>query len=164
MKKRTAFLFGLAFVLGSVAARGAAAQESRDFGLGIIIGDPTGLSGKAFVSPDNAIDFAVGLGLLHGKHLAIHADYLWHFRLDEWSSGRFDLYAGVGPKLGIHDKGWKGPRGDGHVLLGARAPLGVAVMFLEAPFDVFVEIAAGLWVVEKVGLDLDAAIGARYWF
>jgi hypothetical protein len=157
-------LFGLAVVLGSLQARGAAAQEAREFGLGIIIGDPTGLSGKYFLAPENAIDFAVGLGLLHGKHLAIHADYLWHFQLDEWSSGRFDLYAGVGPKLGIRDKGGRGRGGDGSVLLGARAPLGVAVMFLEAPFDVFVEVAAGLWIVEKVDFDLDAAIGARYWF
>jgi hypothetical protein len=36
--------------------------------------------------------------------------------------------------------------------------------FVNAPFDVFVELAAGLWIVEKVKVDLDAAIGGRYWF
>ena len=44
-----------------------------------------------------------------------------------------------------------------------RAPFGLAMMF-DAPFDVFLEVAAGLWLVEKVGFHLDAAIGGRYWF
>jgi hypothetical protein len=157
-------ILGLLAALAWMVPRAAAAQEAREFGLGIIIGDPTGLSGKYFFSEENALDFAVGLGVLGGGHLHVHADYLWHFPLDRWSSGRFDLYAGVGPKLGVGKKGKWGKGDDGDVRLGIRGPLGVSVMFLEAPFDVFVEVAAGLWIVEKVRFDLDAAIGARYWF
>ena len=51
-----------------------------------------------------------------------------------------------------------------HPRIGARAPFGLALMFSEAPFDVFVEVAAGLWLVRKVSFGVDVAIGGRYWF
>jgi hypothetical protein len=140
-------------------AHAANAQESREFGLGIIIGDPTGVSGKYLVSPEFAIDGAVGLGLIGGDKLHVHVDFLWQFDIKRWSSAQLDLYLGVGPKLGIKDK-----RDDTDLRIGARAPFGLAMMFLEAPFDVFVEVAAGLWLVRKPGFDLDVAIGGRYWF
>ena len=140
-------------------ARPVQAQETRDFGLGVIIGDPTGLSGKYFVSPEFAIDGAIGLGWIGGGHLHMHVDVLWHFEIERWSSARLDLYLGVGPKLAI-----KGKRHDDELRIGARAPFGMAMMFTEAPFDVFVEVAAGLWLVRKPGFDVDVAIGGRYWF
>jgi hypothetical protein len=150
-------LAGLA-LLGLLLATPARAQEARTFGLGLIIGDPTGVSAKGFLSADHAIDGAVGLGLIGGHDLIVQADFLWLFPIQRWSSATLDLHLGVGPKLGIKDKG------GGEIRLGARAPIGMSVMFLEAPFDVFVEVAAGLWVVKDVKLDVDVAIGGRYWF
>jgi hypothetical protein len=134
------------------------AQEARTFGLGVILGDPTGVSAKGFLSADHAIDGAVGLGLIGGQDLIVQADFLWLFQVQRWSSATLDLHLGVGPKLGIKGKG------DDEIRIGARAPFGLSVMFLEAPFDVFAEVAAGLWVVKDVKLDVDVAIGGRYWF
>jgi len=57
----------LVFTLASVAH----AQRGGDFGLGLIIGDPTGLSGKGFVSETNAIDFAVGLAFIRGVQIEV---------------------------------------------------------------------------------------------
>ena len=37
----------------------SAAQE-RDLGLGVIIGEPTGISAKLWTSPVNALDFGLG--------------------------------------------------------------------------------------------------------
>ena len=150
-------------------APAAGAQQGGNFGLGLVIGDPTGLSGKAFVSETNAIDFAVGFGFIDGGHLHVHADYLWHFDIKRWSSAQLDLHLGVGPKLGIGlgddgPPGRPGRRRDDWIGIGARAPFGLTMRFLEAPFDIFVEIAAGLWIVTDPGFDLDAAIGGRYWF
>ena len=160
-RRRSGMLFLPAFVVMACASS-AAAQRGGDFGLGLVIGDPTGLSGKAFVSETNAIDFAVGLGFIGGDHLHVHADYLWHFDVKRWPAEQLDLYLGVGPKLGI-GFGHGANHGD-RVGLGARAPFGLAMRFLEAPFDVFVEVAAGLWLIPDPGFDLDAAIGGRYWF
>ena len=156
-------------VLLLIAASPSAARAQPaggDFGLGIIIGDPTGLSGKGFVSETNAIDFAVGFGFIGGDHLHVHADYLWHFDIKRWSSAQLDLHLGVGPKLGMHfhDDGPGRGRDDDWVGIGARGPFGLTMRFFEAPFDIFVEIAAGLWIVPDPDFDLDAAIGGRFWF
>ena len=157
------FLLVAFFALTPLAASGtAAAQYDRGFGLGLIIGDPTGVSMKGFMTPETAIDGAVGFGLLGGEDLHVHADFLWHFEVQRWDSAKLDLYLGVGPELGVHFHDH--PRDDHNDLrIGARGPFGLSVMF-DAPFDVFLEVAAGLWLIDKVGFHLDAAIGARYWF
>ena len=77
-------LLVLSSLFSLALAPSAHAQRGGDFGLGLIIGDPTGLSGKGFVSETNAIDFAVGFSFIHGDHLQLHADYLWHFDIKRW--------------------------------------------------------------------------------
>ena len=135
-------------------------KAGGDFGLGLILGDPTGVTGKHVLSASNAIDWAVGFGTINGRHLHVHADYLWEWELYRWPSAAMNLHAGVGPKLGFRDR----RNNDDVFLLGARGPVGLNWRFTKAPFDVFIEIAAGLWIVENVDFDLDAAIGGRYWF
>jgi hypothetical protein len=154
----------LAIVAVAVLCGGgrAHAQSERGFGLGLIIGNPTGVTMKGFLSKETAIDGAVGFGVLGGEGLHVHADFLWHFEIKRWDVAALDLYLGVGPMLGFH--GHPHPRDDhGRVFIGARGPFGLAVMF-NAPFDVFLEVAAGLWVIQDVRFHLDAAIGGRYWF
>ncbi len=53
--------FGYAFVVFCLFlfVQGAVAQD-RDFGLGVIIGEPTGISAKLWTSPINALDFGLG--------------------------------------------------------------------------------------------------------
>ena len=160
-------LIAVALAAQALAPSASAAQSDRDFGLGLIIGDPTGLSMKGFLSEDTAIDGAVGVELIGGDALHVHADFLWQFDIKQWESAALDLYLGVGPTLGFHD-GKGRDRGDhdddGHLHLGARGPFGLAVMFNPARFDVFLEVAAKLHLIDKVRFGLDAAIGGRYWF
>jgi hypothetical protein len=138
----------------------ASSAQSRDFGLGLILGNPTGVSGKGFLSPKHAIDGAIGFGVLGGEHVRLHADFLWQFPIQSWPVGDLDLYAGIGAMLAAysdhHDHGGLG--------LGARGPVGLALSFREAPFDIFIEVALGIWFVRKVNANIDAALGGRYWF
>jgi len=163
---RLVLLALLLATLGGLAPAAAAAQQDRDFGLGLIIGDPTGVSMKGFLSEEMAIDGAVGFELIHGDDLGLHLDVLWHFPIKQWDSAALDLYLGVGPALGFHNhgRGRDDDHDDNDIHIGARGPFGLAVMFNPARFDVFLEVAAKLWLVEKVNFDLDAAIGGRYWF
>jgi hypothetical protein len=157
----------LAALGGLVPAAASAQAHDRDFGLGLIIGDPTGVSGKGFLSEEMAIDGAVGFELINGDRIGLHMDVLWHFPIEQWENAALDLYLGVGPTLGFHDRGRGRDRDDDdddHIHIGARGPFGLAVMFNPARFDVFLEVAAKLWLVEDVDFDLDAAIGGRYWF
>ena len=155
-------VFALGLLCGSSRAQ---AQSERHFGLGLIVGHPTGLSLKGYLTPDTAIDGAIGFGDTL-RHIHMHADYLWHFDVQHWDATNLQLYLGVGPELQLHthpaDPG-PGPDRGTDVLFGARAPFGFSLMF-GAPFDVFAELAAGLWLVEQLHVHVDAALGARYWF
>ena len=48
--------------------------------------------------------------------------------------------------------------------LGVRFPVGIAYLFDGAPVDVFLEVVPTLNLIPDTDVDLDAAIGARYWF
>ena len=90
--------------------RGAVAQD-RGFGLGVIIGEPTGLSAKYWLSHDNALDFGLGWSVGgnwvgrarshddRGRRVHYHMDYLWHSFNAIHSNQRFPLYYGIGGRL-----------------------------------------------------------------
>lgn len=56
MKKYFMFIMVLGFMI--ILIKPVAAQD-HGFGMGIILGEPTGLSAKAWTSNDNAFDFAL---------------------------------------------------------------------------------------------------------
>lgn len=68
-------------------------------GLGFMLGEPTGVTGKAWVSEHGAFDVGVGWSFDGDTSLHVHANYLWHLynlvRLDE---GRLPFYIGLGAR------------------------------------------------------------------
>jgi hypothetical protein len=160
---RGLLLLGLLIMSTSIAqARGA---QRGGTGLGLSLGDPTGLNFKTFLGGSMAFDATAGLGIIGGNHLALNAGLVWHNSLGNLGSAPVDWYYGVGAKLGYYDYDGNHEHDDHDDLrLGARAPLGVSVMLRGVPIDIFLEVAAGLWIVGNVDFDLDGAIGARYWF
>lgn len=151
------------FLSLSAPASDAHAQD-ENFGLGIILGDPNGVSMKGMLNSGMAIDGAVGFSVLEGDYLHAHVDFLWQTGLSEFDRAFMLLHYGVGPKLAAFD-GNDGPGGDGDgIWIGARAPVGLTFVFRRVPMDLFMEVAAGLWIIEDTDFDIDAAIGTRYWF
>jgi hypothetical protein len=152
---------------GTPALAQGAGDEKGAFGLGLIVGEPTGVSAKLYLSDDQAIAGAVG-GAVIGRGIQIHADYLFHPWILE-TTDTFVLPAYLGPGLRIlnHDRG----RGiDNDVHIGARGVLGMLFDFRRVPLDVFVEVAG---IIEYrtasgdhggVGFDLNAGAGVRYYF
>src|SRR4051812_39029280 len=56
-------------------------EANKTFGLGLELGEPSGINGKYFLSGSNAIDFGLGYIYRHyyaGDGLNLYADYLWH--------------------------------------------------------------------------------------
>lgn len=150
----------------------ANAQQSG-FGLGIMLGEPTGLSGKLWTGGENAIGMGLAWGGLGspGGYLHMHADYLWHkMDLIPVSKGKLPLYFGIGARLriwddnGYYDNGkWEDDDG-GRAELGVRLPVGLAYLFDGAPVDIFLEVVPVLDLIPDTDVSLNAAIGARYWF
>lgn len=165
--------FAIAAVVVAITASNAVARphrysSSKKFGLGLMIGAPTGLSGKFFVGPDTAIDF--GVGVIHyyrhrRSNLHIHADFLWHpVNLVHTEPFDLPLYLGIGARV------WDFDDDTDHSAfgLGVRAPIGIAFDFNNVPLDVFIELALVVDLFFDYGDDyagdINGAIGVRYWF
>ena len=137
----------------AVFSLGIPAQDSG-LGAGIIVGEPTGLSAKSWLSSHDAIDAGVAWSISHGW-FHIHADYLRHvFELIPVEMGQLPLYFGLGARLGFGND----------VIIGARVPVGLDYIFDGTPLDVFIEIVPGLAIIPDTKFDMGGGIGVRYWF
>ncbi len=176
LKKRFP-IYAVALVLAATLmflnTRSASASEvatSKKFGIGGMLGAPTGLSLKYYFSPKHALDFGVGVGFWGGATLYVHGDYKYHIMLTQHSAFDLPLYFGVGAKLtiwfaGDHHGYWgDSHRHDGHAGFGIRVPIGISFNLNKLPLDVFLEIVPGLGLFPGIGAFVDGAIGVRYYF
>jgi hypothetical protein len=165
----------VAAALASVLALGsgsAAAEELSDdsvekgsLGVGIMIGEPTGLAAKLYLQDDQAVQGALGFTFVSGGFQA-HADYVFHpLILEEREAFTMPAYVGPGVRLMQHAAGRDG---DDDFRVGARVVAGMLFDFKEIPLDVFVEVAGVVECWFKDGEEwnpaLNAAAGARYYF
>lgn len=140
-------------LIAGVFALNVFAQD-RGFGIGVILGEPTGLSVKSWITSKTAVDAAVAWAL-HDPSLHIHADFLVHkFDLVTISEGQLPFYLGLGARVKLADE----------TMFGARIPIGIDYLFEEAPLDIFFEIVPILNLVPSTAFDLNLAIGIRYFF
>lgn len=129
---------------------------AQEMGLGVMLGNPTGLNGKYWLGDGKAVDGGLAYSL--GKHsdLSIHSDYLLHkdaaFYFND--THPLDLYYGVGGRLEFADD----------IELGIRVPVGLAHRFSEQSADMFAEVAPIVDLFAKTGLEIHIAVGARYYF
>jgi hypothetical protein len=168
----------LAFVLATSAAvetadarprprRAKRFQANKSFGLGLMVGAPTGLSGKYFYSGDKAFDFGIGAVRYYRRRdgLHLHADHLWHpVSLVSNADFELPLYLGIGFRLFDFDDN---VNNDG-VAIGLRAPIGIAFDLNSTPLDIFIELALVADFLVDYGddfdVDLNGAVGFRFYF
>jgi hypothetical protein len=132
-----------------------ALSQGRGFGIGIVLGEPTGVSAKLWTSSSNAFDFAAAWSFKDDGHLLLQADYVWHsFDLISVSSGRLPLYYGIGGRVIFADD----------PLIGVRIPVGLNYQFATAPIDIFAEIVPILDLIPSTDFDLGGGLGVRFWF
>ncbi|MGD9873426.1 MAG: hypothetical protein AB7T27_04065 [Kiritimatiellia bacterium] len=143
------------------------AQTPDGLGIGIIIGEPTGLSIKKWLGGDRAVDAGIAWSFSENDSLHLHADYLWH-RFDilgtAGSANRVPLYFGLGGRVKLKEENDGRGRNDADALVGLRVPFGISYLFKEVPADVFAEIVPILDVAPDTDFEMNAAIGARLYF
>lgn len=132
-------------------------SQDHGFGLGIILGEPTGLSGKGWISKTSAIDGGLAWSFLNDGSMHIHADYLWHnFSL---ITPRIPFYIGVGGRMKFKNN--QSAKDD---KIGVRVPVGVDFFISDPNSDFFVEIVPVLDLAPKTDVTFNAAIGFRFFF
>lgn len=154
-----------AAALSLLLAQGVRAQD--DFGIGVILAEPTGLSAKLWLNEAEAVDAAAAWSFSDYSSFQFHADYLIHrfdlFRNIDTSVGRPALYFGLGGRLKLGEDNGRGDDDDKN-RLGIRVPVGMTYIFARAPFDVFGEVVPVLDVAPDTEVDFNAAIGGRFYF
>ncbi|MCP4447378.1 MAG: hypothetical protein GY811_18820 [Myxococcales bacterium] len=178
-KLALAIVAGLTMFVAQVATSKARPRPTRNskqfeankgFGLGLMLGEPTGLTGKYYLSKDTALDFAIGRYGRYGRDqfdnaLHIHVDFLWHpVVLADPPAFWLPLYFGVGGRLLDHYRNDRDFSDDVH--LGVRAPLGIMMDFNTIPLDIFLEVALIVDLIQDDHgyADLNTLLGARYYF
>lgn len=146
---RNVFAYLLIVILGCTAA---AFGQPKDYGLGLIIIEPTGLTGKVWLGHRTALDAAIGWSAKRDHFLHIHADYLF-YRHSLHSDDRvdFSFYVGAGGKIIFQedDNAW------------LRFPLGIDFLAKNCPLNIFFEVVP---TFNFAKLDLLGAVGIRYTF
>ncbi|TVR74658.1 MAG: hypothetical protein EA427_00840 [Spirochaetaceae bacterium] len=161
-------------LLGLVLATGLAAQadpqaRERDrldlgrlaegpaiIGGGIVVGEPSGLTGKLWYTETGfAVDTAVAWSFQDNPGLYLHTNGLFHLAIIETAGGRYlSPFLGAGLSYRIGDK----------ARVGLRVPLGLSILpFRAFPAEFFAELAPGIGLVPDTSPTFGAGIGMRFY-
>lgn len=158
--RRNGIILGLVLLataagFGSVSAAGAAA-DARTWELGVILGEPTGLSAKYWMSNVNALDFGAAWSFGGDGQFHFHCDYLFHnydaFKVER---GSLPIYFGIGGRVRFDENDNR---------LGLRLVVGLEYLFDEYPMSLFFEIAPIVDIAPKTEANVNGGIGIRYVF
>lgn len=134
--------------------------QNKEWGLGLRIGNPTGITAKKYLGSSNALEVALGTNF-NEEGFELLAHYLFHFPVH--GAAGLDWYYGFGGQLQSHDRGDRDA--DNDLELGADGLIGLEYTFANAPVSIFSDVMLFLEIVDDpFDLDLDAAIGVRYNF
>jgi hypothetical protein len=181
-------LFVIAVSLSAQAAGG------RNFGLGMVLGDPTGFSGKYWSSSTTALDFNVGwAGYWHGRdgywdpdcnsaafyrrNVGYCEDQAYNYRRDygygwrifhmhaDYLFHNFDAIRATERFPLFYGPGLSVNYWNYDFLqLGVRGNFGIAWMPRRAPMDLFLEVAPTMELFPGPDFDVSGGLGARFYF
>lgn len=144
--------------------------DSRSgFGVGVMLGEPTGLSLKQWRDQNRAWAAGLAWSFADNPSLHFHMDTLSHTGTPFQTRRRTAIqenpvfYYGIGGRIKL-ESGSDNRRNANDSLLGIRVPLGLSYDLRDLPVDLFVEIVPILDVVPRTDLSLNAAVGIRYFF
>jgi hypothetical protein len=140
----------------------------RPFGIGIILGDPTGLTFK--FAAGNGTDLSLSAGSSYFGAPRFGADYTWH--IYSFRDAPVHLYAGPGIGVGVGSgDGWwyrnsAGRfynRSSGVVGLGMRGIFGANVNLRNDPIEFFFELGPMIGISPAFGSTVEMGIGVRFY-
>ena len=133
------------------------AADRKPFGIGVIAGEPTGISLKYMLSDEHGIDLGAGWETTGDNEFHLHGDYLFHLNdLINVNQGLLPVYVGLGARwLNREDRDDK---------FGMRIPAGVVYVLENLPLAAFGEVAPVLNLTPDTDFDLEGGVGIRFFF
>ncbi len=133
----------------------AGGNNGGNLGLGVMLGEPTGISLKSWNNSRSAFDLGVAWSFAGSDDdIYLHADYLLHSWIDDVDQGDLAFYYGIGGRMIFSDD----------PTAGVRIPFGLNYVIQDAPVDVFVEVVPVLNLTPNTDFDGNGALGIRYYF
>jgi hypothetical protein len=131
--------------------------QEQGFGIGVMVGDPTGITAKLWMTRNSALQFGFALSdNFKGNRALISADYLWHSYDVIRTTERFPVFYGVGGALNSG--------GGASAALGVRGVAGVAWMSRSIPIDVFFQIVPTVTIIPAGSFGVGWGLGVRFFF
>jgi hypothetical protein len=134
-------------------------------GLGLFLGEPTGITLKADLQRRTSLEVLLGVeSLRNGEHGGYgHFTFLVSPFVAHGQSVSIPFRFGIG--AAVYD--WDGARFGDDLAVAVRAPFEVAFDFHSSPFELYLELALKLTLVdpaEDLYTDLDGGLGFRIYF
>jgi len=149
----SAFTFAIILSIQPVSSSAQTNKaNTHNLGLGLMLGEPSGVSVKSWLGQKSAFDIGAAWSLSgRDEALHLHADYLHH----SWFENRKNLafYYGLGGRVIFSD----------NAVAGVRVPFGLTYVFEGIPIDLFVEAAPLLDLSPNVDFAGNGAFGIRYY-
>ena len=131
-------------------------SQKGDVGLGVNLGNPTGISAKFWTGDRTAVDASIGYYISRINHLRLNADFLLHPWAFDSEQDLVRLYLGLGAGLGFASE----------ISITLRFPVGAAYYFSGIPLEAFVELVPAVQLVGPGGTGFrpEGCLGIRWYF
>jgi hypothetical protein len=134
------------------------------YGLGVIIGSPTGFTGKCFLSRISAVQINAGWSFIGDVGFHLTGDYQFLFPgivADDYGRPMNDVvpYIGIGGRLRVKENE---QTNDTDLHIGMRIGGGIEYMFER--FGLFLELYPVIDFVPETNFDFEGGLGFRFYF
>ncbi len=128
-------------------------------GIGVFLGQPTGITFEMDLSASSWLDFKAAWNLAGGNSgfsILLQGNYEYAFPgIITMGEESFTPFVGGGAVVNVYDGG---------VGLGARVPAGVSYRFRTVPLELFIELGLDVYLVPATDIGFSGGLGARYRF
>lgn len=130
-------------------------SQKGDFGMGVILGNPTALNVKLWTGEKTAIDASLGYHFGKTNNLYLNTDLFIHPWSFQKEQDLLQIYLGPGAGLGFISD----------LSITLRTPIGVALFLHDLPLELFAEIVPTLQIIGKEGVHFwpDGYMGIRWY-
>jgi hypothetical protein len=138
----------------------AQVYADNEFALGLILGNPTGLSGRVGIEESRSIDLAIA-STSGSRNWHIHGTYLFeNIKTFRTELAPLNAFYGVGARM----TSFENDRQQDKTSLGVRLAVGVKMDLPTPQSEIFGEIAPVIDLTPDVDVDFDVGIGFRFRF
>jgi hypothetical protein len=139
---------------------------AKTWGLGAVIGAPTGLSANYFLQENRTIHSTLAYDFNGDDALQFASHYTWRMNNLHFEKVKLGWFYGVGGRFAFsnHDHNHKHHNDDHDFEMGPSGTIGIFHEFEKVPLEVFLKGNLTVNIIEDTDVDADVMLGLHYNF